>query len=536
MLNFNILLPVSFFLLSLNLWSQPTGNEQLALDIYDIVNSDTLFISRKTPFIPMHEEKVKLDFEGRKLKMLKTSFIQKEVHFKNYQLIDKSASHNPGFSKMIYDSLLSTEITGENKSLQIIRDKKDTMNLELLGLAGHQYVKVPFKIGSYKIVIDEKAVNKKCHELLPNVNVNNMSYQNISPYYLERHIVSKDKLESTYNILCQYVKTNHAVENNAVKTKIGDLKKVSVGSFVIESSLYQNSIEHIESLDMSSEQKVSIIHFNTLYFTVTDTVRKKLLLDSVLVISDINHFDSEKCISYAYTREKGIYRFNLVVTTSFYEPKNFFTYLQEKDQFVYDLNTNAQMNKGRVVDGNFIFEVTRKTVPIDNGPYVPRIEEYWNYKVNNILSNKIVMDLDVPFNSNQLKGEDSIQLIDVNFDNYPDLHISAQIPQWNVYYVYNLEKDTLVYEPYINTLENLSIDWHESLVTGEMITPIVNIDQNDVQRESTEFIKEEYRFEGLGLKDVTRITSKCGNDGACVVKKTEKGIYKNQRLKIITTE
>lgn len=523
---------ISFLYFTFNICSQPTGNEKLVVDLYDVINSDTLFISRKTPFIPVHKEKVKVNFEGKKLKMLKTSFTQKEVHFKNYQLIDNSTSHNPGFSKMSYDSLLSTEINGENKFLQIIRDKKDTMNLELIGLAGHQYLKVPFKIGSYKIVIDEKAVNKKCHELLPNVSVNNMSYQNISPYYLEMHKINKDKLESTYNILWQYIKTNQADENNAVKTKIGDLKKVSVGSFVIESSLYQNSIEHIESYDMSDEQRKSIIHFKTLCFTITDTVRKKLLLDSVLVISDINHFDSEKCISFAYTREKGISRFNLVVTTSFYEPKNFFTYLQEKDQFVYDLNTNAQMNKGRVVDGNFIFEVTRKVVPINNGKFEndPRIEEYWNYKVTNILSNKLVMDLDVPFHSNQLKGEDSIQQIDVNFDNFPDLHISSQIPQWNCYFVYNAEKDSFVYEPYINSLENLYIDWHDGVITGEQYIFSPNLDVEGEKRPPAEFIKEEYRFEGVGLKDVTRVTKKCGNDGKCVVEKTEKLIYVNQRL------
>lgn len=510
--------------------AQPTGNEHLVFDVFDIVNSDTLFISRKIPSIPMREEKVNVNFEGRKLNMLKTSFTQKEVHFKNYQLIDNSNSHNPGFSKMSYDSLLSTEITRENKYLQVIRDKKDTMNLELVGLAGHQYLKVPFKIGSYKIIIDENAVNKKCHELLPNVSVNNMSYQNISPYYLEMHKVNKDKLESTYNVLWQYIKTNQAVENNEVKTKIGDLKKVSVGSFVIESSLYQNSIEHIENYDMSDGQRKSFLRFNTLYFTVTDTVRKKLLLDSVLVISDINHFDSEKCISYAYTREKGISRFNLVVTTSFYEPKKYFTYILEKDQFVYDLNTNAQMNKGRVVDGNFIFEVTRKTVPIDNGPYVPRIEEYWNYKVTNILSNKLVLDLDVPFHSNQIKGEDSIQQIDVNFDNYVDLHIYSKIPKWNCYFVYNAKKDTFVYEPYINSLENLYIDWHDGVITGEQYIFSPNLDVEGEKRTPVEFIKEEYLFEGVGLKDVTRVIKKCGNDGKCVVEKTEKLIYVNQRL------
>jgi hypothetical protein len=321
-------------------------------------------------------------------------------------------------------------------------------------------------------------------------------------------------------------------ENKTEKSKICDVKKISVGSFVIESFLYQNSIDHIENYDMSDEQKMLKIHFTTLNFTITDTLRKKLLLDSVLVISDVNHFDSEKCISYTYTREKGINRFNLVVSTSFYEPKKYFTYLLEKDQFVYDLNTNAQMNKGRVVDGNFIFEVTRKVIPINNGKFEndPRIEEYWNYKVTNILSNKLVMDLDVPFHSNQLKGEDSIQQIDVNFDNFPDLHISSQIPQWNCYFVYNAEKDTFVYEPYINSLENLYIDWHDGVITGEQNLFLPNLDDQGVKRPPVEFIKKEYRFEGVGLKDVTRITKKCGKDGKCVVEKTEKLIYINQRI------
>lgn len=142
----------------------------------------------------------------------------------------------------------------------------------------------------------------------------------------------------------------------------------------------------------------------------------------------------------------------------------------------------------------------------------------------------------VPFNSNQLKGEDSIQQIDVNFDNFPDLHISSQIPQWNCYFVYNLEKDTFVYEPYINSLENLYIDWHDWVITGEMNIDVINIDENDQIKPPVEIIKEEYRFEGLGLKDVTRITKKCGKDGKCVVEKTEKGIYKNQKLTIISTE
>lgn len=530
-----LFLHISFLLLTFNLWSQPTGNEELVLDIYDIVDSDTLFISKKIPFIPMHKEKVKVDFEGKKLKMLKTSFTQKEVVFKNYRLIDQSSTFNPGFQKMTYDSLLSTKIMDGNKLLQIIRNKKDTMNLELVGLSGHQYLKVPFKTGSYKIVIDEKAVNKKCYELLPNVTVNNMSYQNISPYYLERHRVIKETPEYNYNVLWQYISQNSDNSKKSQKT-ILRTKHFYIGSFVIECKLTVNTLEYVKHADMSTQDELVRLRFNGIEIIVTDSVRHKKLYDTAIFIQDLPNFDFENCVSYAYWRERGFDRFNLVVSTSFYESKKFFTYIQEKDQFVYDLNINAQMNKGRVVDGNFIFEVTRKTVPIDNGLYVPRIEEYWNYKVTNILSNKIVMDLDVPFSSNQLKGEDSIQVIDVNFDNFTDLHISSQIPQWNCYLVYNVEKDTFVYEPYINSLENLYIDWHDGIVTGEQNIFLPNLDDQGVKRPPVEFIKEEFRFEGVGLKNVTRITKKCGNDGKCVVEKTEKGIYTNQRLKIIPTE
>jgi hypothetical protein len=118
----------------------------------------------------------------------------------------------------------------------------------------------------------------------------------------------------------------------------------------------------------------------------------------------------------------------------------------------------------------------------------------------------------------------------VNFDNFPDLHISSQIPKWNCYFVYNAKKDTFVYEPYINSLENLYIDWHDGVVTGERTTAIQNLDKQGVKRPPVEFIKEEYRFEGVGLKDVNRVTKKCGKDGKCVVEKTEKCIYKNQRI------
>jgi hypothetical protein len=514
--------------------AQPTGNEKLVLDVYDIVNSDTLFISRKKPYIPMHEETVKVKFEGKKLNMLKTSFTQKEVHYKNYRLVDKSASHNPGFRKMSYDSLLSTEITGDYKSLQIIRDKKDTMHLELLGLSGHKYLKVPFKTGDFKIVIDEKAVNKKCHELLPTVRVNNMYCQNISPYYLERHIIQKDTPEHVYNVLWQYMSLN-LNDNNSTKTGksiVRQTKRFHVGSFVIDCKLLEKTHEYLSANDMSLKNVSNTIRYHTIDIQITDSVRNKLLFDTILPLLELTHFDFGSSISYAYTREKGFNRFNLVLTTSFYEPKKYFTYILEKDQFVYDLNTNTQMNKGRVVDGNFIFEVTRKIVPIDNGPYVPRIEEYWNYKVVNILSNKIVMNVDVPFHSNQLKGEDSIQQIDVNFDNFPDLHISSQIPQWNCYFVYNLEKDTFVYEPYINSLENLKIDWHDGVITGEQNVFIPNVDNQGVKRPPVEFIKEVYRFEGVGLKEVTHVTKKCKKNGECVVEKTEKLIYSNQRLSL----
>lgn len=73
-------------------------------------------------------------------------------------------------------------------------------------------------------------------------------------------------------------------ENKSEKSKIRDLKKISVGSFEIESSLFQNSIDKIEKYDLSDEQKMLKIHFTTLNFTITDTVSKKLQTKTELLV------------------------------------------------------------------------------------------------------------------------------------------------------------------------------------------------------------------------------------------------------------
>jgi len=123
-----------FLLLGFVAQAQPVGNEYLYFSIIEVTESDTVVIDKK--FIH-HSPRIK------------------KLRIKNYRITDLSPSHL-GFRRLSMDHYYSTPINRNSSRLQIIKDRRDTMNLVINNAKGTVFLQTPFQKGTFVVNIQQK--------------------------------------------------------------------------------------------------------------------------------------------------------------------------------------------------------------------------------------------------------------------------------------------------------------------------------------------------------------------------------------------
>ena len=125
-----------FIATTLRYYSQPTGHQKIFLEITD--NADTLDFNRS--------------FRKNQLKS------KPSLWYKNYQLKD-IGSYSTGFQKYPSNPYFHKKLMTKNHTIEIIKNKKDTMHIEINNAFKVYFLSISFQKGNYKINLNDNSLN-----------------------------------------------------------------------------------------------------------------------------------------------------------------------------------------------------------------------------------------------------------------------------------------------------------------------------------------------------------------------------------------
>jgi len=178
------ILHILLFSLALPCFAQPTGHQKIFLEITD--NGDTLDF--KSCF-------KKNDFGSKTL-----------LAYKNYQLVD--ISHNPtGFEYYSRAEFIRKTLMNDDHHIQVVKNKTDTMNIELLNCFNVYFLSITFQKGNFRLYINDGNQYKWNYNTLPFKTINTESIvYDITPKDWSVFEVDNRKQEQDYFISIQFDK------------------------------------------------------------------------------------------------------------------------------------------------------------------------------------------------------------------------------------------------------------------------------------------------------------------------------------------
>jgi hypothetical protein len=135
-----------FLLLGFVAQAQPVGNEYLYFSIIEVTGSDTVAIDKM--FI-RHSHQIE------------------RLRIKNYRINNLSES-NDGFRRLLMDDYYCTSTIKNNARLQIIRDRRDTMNLFINNAKGMVFFQTQFQKGDFVINVQQKDYDQNPKKVVRN--------------------------------------------------------------------------------------------------------------------------------------------------------------------------------------------------------------------------------------------------------------------------------------------------------------------------------------------------------------------------------
>jgi hypothetical protein len=167
--------------------TQPTGSQRIYFQIYDVQKADTFY------FMPTWKK------NPRKKSILK---------YKNYEVRDLSR-YPTGFIQWPHDLYFYKTLMEKNHHIQIIRKRKDTMNILLVNVYDRCFLPIPFQKGNFIIYLPPYAEKNNYAQMLPKFpfNAQHDSIKNISPIEWTRHreIPGVSFSDYKYNLVEQYM-------------------------------------------------------------------------------------------------------------------------------------------------------------------------------------------------------------------------------------------------------------------------------------------------------------------------------------------
>lgn len=247
-------------------FAQPTGNQKLYLEIID--NGDTL-----------HFENC---FGKRELKR------KVNLKYNNFQLSDIGNNQTgfefyPIYSKFIHKTLMT-----DDHHIQIVKNKTDTMRIEILNAYNVYFLSIPFQKGNFRLYINDGLKDKWLVNTLPFKSLNNNQIvYDISPREWSIFEVNSSKTKYDYFISRQLERQQLLVKpiipeddpNFRNPRRVNNLK-VEVADF---------------NFDENNDYREQKMNDNTKwnYFIYSEAV-KGFVWDTLLSNLDNCYFDFEK--------------------------------------------------------------------------------------------------------------------------------------------------------------------------------------------------------------------------------------------------
>jgi hypothetical protein len=230
--------------------AQPTGNEYFYINIIEVSGNDTTS-TEKT-----------LNFRKRKIKYLR---------FKNYTINDFS-EYSSWFHRYSIDNYYCKTIMRSNQIFQIVKDKRDTMNLKILGVRGSVFLNIQFQKGDYGINLQKTDYSKFPKKI---VRTNGALAADITPCnWLEHKIVVRNsQLENIDILLPIAIQKQDSIHLKRETTEtISKLLIKSFGEYKAEIAYNPSTVElgsnngnYVKRLRIYTNQNNDLIHEQLIY-------------------------------------------------------------------------------------------------------------------------------------------------------------------------------------------------------------------------------------------------------------------------------
>lgn len=179
-----LILQIILFCLTVPCLAQPTGHQKIFFEITD--NGDTLHF----------ENNFKKNEQGRKT----------QLTYKNYELKDIS-SNQTGFEFYHRAEYLHKTLMTDDHHIQIVKNKTDTMSIEISNAFNVYFMSIPFQKGKFKLSINDGNLYKWNHNTLPyKIVISESIVYDISPNDWSVFLIDNRKLEKDYFISVQFAK------------------------------------------------------------------------------------------------------------------------------------------------------------------------------------------------------------------------------------------------------------------------------------------------------------------------------------------
>ena len=245
--------------------AQPTGHQKLFLEITD--NSDILHF----------ENSFKKNEQGRKTSLT----------YNTYEL--KDISHTPtGFEFYPSAEYLHKTLMNDDHHIQIVKNKTDTMNIEILNAFQVYFLNIPFQKGNFKLYVNDEKSHEWNYNTLPHKTINTEQYvYDITPAYWSVFQVDNRKAEEDYFISVQFAK-QHLLAKPVIPEEDPNFRnprrirnlKIEVADFNFDGK------EDYREQKMNDKTKWN-------YFIYEDSL-EEYALDALLSSLDDCHFDFNK--------------------------------------------------------------------------------------------------------------------------------------------------------------------------------------------------------------------------------------------------
>lgn len=491
-------LQLLLLLFTLPCFAQPTGYQKIFLEITD--QGDTLHFEH--------------DFKKNEIGS------KPNLSYKNYQLMDVSESKT-GFAFYPNNGVIHKTLRTDNHELVLVKNKKDTMRIQLFNAFNMYFLRIPFQKGNYRMMVNDGSENQWYINTLPYQSMRtHASVYAITPNDWSAFEVTSDKTEQDYFISEQFEKqhllatpVNPEDDPNFRNPRRINTLRIETGDYNFDGQ--KDYREH--KLNNPKEWN---------YFLYKDSITG-FVLDSLLSNLNITKFDFEnKTVEVKKIDRRNeefsqtdTYDFVLGKATLVSKKPSIDASKQHVQKELEEKRTSIQTY--RVNPFKFILEKNAKGVIIssEKGAYAHKIEVF------DIKSEKSIYSMIAYGNSyRETAGcSDSLQIADYNFDGYPDFRVCVNSGHSkHSYYVYHPKRKTFSIEKTLSELNGVTFNFEQKIAKGQT-------DRKEFSgypwNAPYEYYMETLQFEGDKLENLTVTTTVYG--GSSYV--SEKCKYINQK-------